>query len=484
MTDHPPPGPPNPRPSGAPPPRPDDLFGESTELERKLGPLEVLSIVVSRIIGSGIFRTPGPIMIAVGCVSLFYGAWIIGAVATILAAILYAELVAMMPRSGGPYAFLKAAFPPWWAFLRGWAMFFVSETAAIVAVALVFSHYSNSLYTALVGHAFAPGVETLLALAIIWLHTASNLFGVGFSGLLQDIFSFAKVGALLVIVLASFSTGVNTTNFTTSFWPEGGFWTSLLGVFGALRYAFFAYSGWEGATYVAEEVKNPRRNLPLSLFAGIGGVLVLYLLVNTAYLNQLSVPEIVASGRSIAADAMQRAAGPIGLVLICVAVMMSTFGNVGTQVMVKARTWHAMARDGLFFQRLARIHPGTKTPNAALVAQAMWASVLLLFAAQAENAYETVIDFFSFVSAVFNISTFLAIPALRRKYPDAPRPYRAWGYPFTLWVVVAIYAVFALVTLYDRFLPSLCGIALTLTGLIYYFLVVQPRLRAAGAAGG
>lgn len=452
-------------------------------MERKLGALEVLSIVISRIIGSGIFRTPGPIMVAVGCVSLFYGAWIIGAVATILAAILYAELVAMMPRSGGPYAYLKAAFPPWWAFLRGWAMFFVSESAAIVAVALVFSNYSNSLYTLVAGHPFAPGVEAALALAIIWLHTGSNLFGVGFSGLLQDIFSFAKIGALLAIVLTSFMNGVNTGNFATSFWPEGGFWTSLIGVFGALRYAFFAYSGWEGATYVAEEVKNPRRNLPLSLFAGIGGVLLLYLLVNTAYLNQLNVTEIIASGRSIAADAMQRATGPTGLVLICLAVMMSTFGNVGTQIMVKARSWHAMARDGLFFQRLARVHPRTKTPNAALVAQAAWASVLLLFASQAENAYETVIDFFSFVSAVFNISTFLAIPALRRKYPDVPRPYRAWGYPFTLWTVVAIYAVFALVTLYDRFLPSLCGVGLTLTGLLYYVFVVKPRLQAAKAAG-
>lgn len=468
-------------PPGTPGPRPDDLFGESTELNRKLGPLEVLSIVISRIIGSGIFRTPGPIMIAVGCVSLFYGAWIIGAVATILAAILYAELVAMMPRSGGPYAYLKAAFPPWWAFLRGWAMFFVSETAAIVAVALVFSHYSNSLYEVVFQQPFAPGVEALLALTIIWLHTASNLFGVGFSGLLQDIFSFAKIAALLVIVVASFSTGVNTANFTNGFWPEGGFWTSLVGVFGALRYAFFAYSGWEGATYVAEEVKNPRRNLPLSLFAGIGGVMLLYLLVNTAYLNQLSVPEIIASGRSIAADAMQRASGLTGLVLICLAVMMSTFGNVGTQIMVKARTWHAMARDGMFFTRLGRIHPVTKTPNAALIAQATWASVLLFFASQAENAYETVIDFFSFVSAIFNISTFLVIPVLRKKYPDAPRPYRAWGYPFTLWAVVGIYAVFAMVTLYDRFVPSLCGLGLTLTGLVYYFLVVKPRLQAGGA---
>ncbi len=457
--------------------KPSEIFGEDTELNRRLGFTEVFSIVISRIIGSGIFRTPGPIMIAAGSVSMFYTSWIIGALATILAAVLYAELVAMMPRSGGPYTYLKAAFPPWWAFLRGWAMFFVSETAAIVAVALVFSDYTGSLYQAVTGETLTGLHRLLISLAIIWLHTFSNLFGVGVSGFLQDIFSFSKIGALLIIVAASFAGGFNSSNFTSDFYPEGGFFTSLIGVFGALRYAFFAYSGWEGATYVAEEVKNPRRNLPLSLFAGIAGVLLLYTLVNTAYLNQLSVSEIKISGKSIAADAMSKAAGFTGIIIISAAVMMSTFGNVGTQIMVKARTWHAMARDGMFFSFLGKLNPSTKTPNASLLAQGSWATVLLFAASAAENSYETVIDFFSFVSAVFNISTFLVIPVLRRKYPDAWRPYRAWGYPFTLWTVVAIYAVFAAVTLYDRFLPSLAGILLTLSGLVYYFLVVRKRIQ-------
>jgi amino acid transporter len=454
----------------------EKIFGESTELNRRLGFTEVFSIVISRIIGSGIFRTPGPIMIAAGSVSLFYGSWIIGAIATILAAILYAELVAMIPRSGGPYTYLKAAFPPWWAFLRGWAMFFVSETAAIVAVALVFSDYTNALWQASTGSSLPQEFQVAMSLGIIWLHTGTNLFGVGFSGILQDVFSFAKIAALLVIVISSFSTGIHSENFTNQFWPQGDFMTSLVGVFAALRYAFFAYSGWEGATYVAEEVKNPRRNLPLSLFSGIGAVLILYLLVNTAYLNQLSVSEILVSGKQIAADSMQKAAGFVGIIIISAAVMMSTFGNVGTQIMVKARTWHAMARDGMFFTVLGKLNEKTKTPDNSLIAQGIWASVLLVFSSMAANSYETVIDFFSFTSAVFNISTFLVIPVLRKKYPDAWRPYRAWGYPFTLWIVVGIYVIFAVVTLYDRFIPSISGFILTLSGLFYYFYAVKPRL--------
>jgi amino acid transporter len=448
----------------------DDLFSEETELDRKLGVTEAFSIVIGRIIGSGIFRTPGPIMLLVASVSMFYGVWIVGGIATLLGAFCYAELVAMMPKSGGPYAYLKAAYPPIWTFLRGWAMFFVSETGAIAAVALVFAEYANSLYSLIHGHPFPLAVEILLALFAIWSLTSINCFGVALSGLVQDIFGVVKLIALGAVIFICFSKAGEITHFTTSFWPKEFTWSSMLAFGAALRYGFFAYSGWEGATYVAEEVKNPRKNLPLSIILGIIGVLLLYMAANSAYLYQLPASRI-AESKWVAVEAIDMAIGTAGGVLISLAVMMNTFGNVSTQIMCKARTWYAMARDGLFIGWMAKLHPRYKTPNRALIIQGAWATLLLLVAAFAEHAYETIIDFFSFTSAVFNVSTFAAVWVLRRKFPKVHRPYKTWGYPVTLIVVLLIQGWYMVVTLITALIPSLLGILLTSTGLLYYYRI-------------
>lgn len=460
-----------------------DLFSEATDLKRDLGLLESFSIVIGRIIGSGIFRTPQPIMLAVASVSLFYGVWIIGGIATLLGAFCYAELVAMMPKSGGPYAYLKAAYPPVWTFLRGWAMFFVSETAAIAAVALVFAEYSSSFSKLIAGYEFPRVSIVLIALAIIWILTTVNCFGVLLSGMLQNIFSFIKLLAVGMVISFGFGKMGDWHHFTTPFLPAQFNWDTMLAVGVALRYGFFAYSGWEGATYVAEEVKNPRRNLPLSIILGIAGVALLYLATNTAYLYQLPVEQIKQSAW-VATEAMKAAIGTAGGVFIALAVMLNTFGNVNTQILCKARTWYAMSRDGLFIQSLSKIHGKYKTPNRAMLVQALWASVLLMGAAYAGRAYETMIDFFSFTSSIFNVSTFAAVWILRKKYPDAPRPYRVLGYPVTLIIVLAIQVWFMTVTLITAVIPSLIGILLTSTGLLYYyrkwiFLKIKKILAAA-----
>ena len=447
----------------------EDFFSEETELDRRLGLTEAFSIVISRIIGSGIFRTPAPIMILVGAVSLFYGIWIIGGIATLLGAFLYAELVAMMPKSGGPYAYLKAAYPPVWTFLRGWAMFFVSETASIAAVALVFAEYGNALYALLNnGQHYSHVTEILIALGVIWLMTAINCFGVLLSGVVQNIFGLLKLLALGAIISMGFSKTAHVANFTTSFWPDKFDWSTMLAMGAALRYGFFAYSGWEGPTYIAEEIRNPRRNLPLAMLLGIFGVMLLYLAANTAYIYQLSVPQIQQS-KWVATEAMKAAIGTAGGVMISIAVMLNTFGNVSTQVLVKARTWYAMAKDGLFFGVLAKVHPKYKTPNNALLVQGLWATVLLIGAGFAGSAYEAIIDFFSFSSTVFNIMTFASVWVLRRKFPDAPRPYKTWGYPFTLILVLTIQIWFLITTLITAFIPSILGALLTCSGLLYYY---------------
>lgn len=437
-------------------------------LERALGPREALSLVVGRIIGSGIFRTPGPIMALVLAPGPFFAVWLIAGAMTMLSALCYAELVAMLPRSGGPYAYLKEAYPPWWAFLRGWAMFFVSETASIAAVALVFAQYSAVMWTASGGAAWPRGLETSLAIAGVWLFTWVNARGVQAGGRVQNVLTVLKLGGLVAVAGAGLLLARNAgLDGVAAAPPPVSFWATVAAIGAALRYAFFAFSGWEGATYVAEEVREPERNLPRSILWGIGVVLGIYLLVNLAYLRQLG-PAGMAGSKQVAADAMRAALGAGGAILIAAAVVLSTAGNINAQVMVKARTWHAMARDGLFPSALGRVDARRHTPVGALAGQALWATVLLVAAGLAGRAYETVIDYFAFTSALFNLSTFAAVWVLRRRLPHAARPFRVPGWPVTLIVVLVIQVAFMVVTLVTALLPSLLGLALTGSGLLWY----------------
>jgi amino acid transporter len=443
--------------------------GSGSTLSRALGFREALSLVVGRIIGSGIFRTPGPIMALTGGAALFFGTWVLAGVMTLLSALCYAEMVAMLPRSGGPYAYLKAAYPPWWAFLRGWAMFFVSETATIAAVALVFAEYARALWEAGGGAAWPRGLETSAAAGGVWLLTWINVRGVRAGGRTQNALTVLKLAALAAVAWVGLTAArAAAPDLAQAPLTRPGGWAAVLAVGASLRYAFFAFSGWEGATYVAEEVREPERNLPRSLLWGIAVVMATYLLVNLAYLRQLG-PAGMAASKQVAAESMRVALGPAGAALIAVAVVLSTFGNINAQVLVKARTWHAMSRDGLFPVAFGGVHPRHRTPVGALAAQGAWATVLLIAAGLAGRSYETVIDFFAFTSAVFNLSTFAAVAVLRRRMPDAPRPFRVPGWPWTLGVVLVIQAAFLVVTAITAPLPSLLGALLTLTGLGWYF---------------
>ncbi len=451
-------------------------FGDATEYQRDLGLIEAVSIVIGRIIGSGIFKTPAPIMALVGCTSLFGLVWLLGGIVTIFGAVVYAELSAMMPRSGGPYVYLKMAYHPFWAFLRGWAMFFVSETASIVAVALIFGEYLKALWVIVFGYAFGQVTLYIIALTTIWLLTIVNLFGVQISGRIQTFFGAIKVvaiGGIIGVSFTSWSTG-SFANFSNPLFPDAFTGSTFLAVGAALRYAFFAFSGWEGATYIAEEVKNPRRNLPLSLFVGIAGVMVLYLGANSAYLFQLT-PAQISESQWVATEAMKVALGATGGILISVAVMLNTFGNISTQILCKARAWQSMARDGMFFKKFGELSKKHKTPNNALLGQSLWATVLLTFAVTVANSYETMIDFFSATSTVFNLMVFASIYILRKKYPDVRRPYKAWLYPWSLIIVFVIYATFFVITLMTTLIPSLIGLGLTFTGSIYYYFAIYKR---------
>lgn len=460
----------------------DCIFDEQTEYKRDLGLLESISIVIGRIIGSGIFRTPGPIMALASCTSIFALIWIIGGIVTIFHAVCYAELVAMMPRSGGPYVYLKTAYGPMVAFLRGWAMFFVSETGAIAAVALVFAEYLNEIWKILFNSSYSHITEILIALVIIWVLTAINLFGVLISGVFQNIFSTVKIIAVGIIIGISFTSGGSLGHFADPFLPERFSWSTLLAIGAGLRLSFFAFSGWEGATYIAEEVKNPRKNLPLSLMLGISGVMILFIGTNAAYIYQLPV-KVIAESHGIAAEAMKAAIGGVGGILISIAVMISTFGNVSTQILCKARTWQAMARDDLFFKRLQFLHEKFKTPNNALLAQAVWASIMLIallcvylfLNMRSDTSYEIIIAFFSATGTLFNIMTIYSLVIFRKRYPDVQRPYKAWLYPFSIVIVLLLLIGYLIITLITALVPSLIGLILMSSGLVYYYWKRKKR---------
>ena len=454
-----------------------------TDYKKTLGLNESTSIVISRIIGSGIFRTPAPIMALVGCTSLFGLVWVLGGVITIFGAVVYAELTAMIPKSGGPYVFLKEAYGPYIAFLRGWAMFFVSETASIVAVALVFTEFINAIFEITTGTSFGLFPTFLLSLTTIWILTLINLFGVSLSGKFQVIFGVTKVaavGGIIGITLTGFSTG-DIGHFSDPFWPDSFGWPTILAIGAALRYSFFAFSGWEGATYMAEEVKDPGKTLPLSLFLGISGIMVLYLGANLGYLYQLDV-ETIKQNKWVATKAVQTVLGASGGILISIAVAINAFGNISTQILCKGRAWHAMARDGLFFDNFKKLHPVYATPNNALIGQGVWATALLIGAvlstyyqsgSQGNNTYEIIIDFFSATSAIFNVLTFGSIYILRKKFPNKPRPYKAFFYPWSMIIVLILYTSFLILTMITAFIPSVIGIFLTATGTLYYIRKVK-----------
>ncbi|GIX42771.1 MAG: amino acid transporter [Leptospiraceae bacterium] len=446
--------------------------------KRELGLKESLAIIIGRIIGSGIFKTPAPIMLLSGSIITFFGTWIIGGILTILSAMLYAEMVATFPKSGGPYEYLKKAYHPIVPFLRGWAMFFVSETSSIVIVSIVFSEYLLKVLMILYNINGNFLLEMSFTIMLIWIFTFLNCYGLKFSGWLQNILSLLKIFALFYIFIICFNnqptniaTYINFDDFSLS--------SFFMGIGASLRYAFFAYSGWEGATYVAEEVKNPSKNLPISLFLGIICVIILYLITNLAYLSQLS-PEELANSKFVAADAIQKALGDLAALIICIIIIINTASNVNAQIFTKSRTWHAMARDGLFFSFLKNLNKNS-LPVSSLIFQGFWATVLTLlayssyFLKSSVSIYDRIIDFFSFTSAVFNVLTIIAVLILRKKYPNVYRPYKVrFLYPI-FFIVLSIYGFYSFYTLYTAFYESLIGILLTLTGLIYWYFIIDKN---------
>ncbi len=441
------------------------------EFKRALGLLDSTMIVVGSMIGSGIFIVSADIARSVGSPGYLLLVWAVTGVMTVIAALSYGELAGMMPQAGGQYVYLREAYNPLIGFLYGWTFFLVIQTGTIAAVGVAFAKFTavlipwfgeqNVLFS-LAGVTLTG--SRLLAILSILVLTAVNMRGVQEGKVVQNVFTFAKTAALLGLILVAFLFGRNAAaihaNFselwsaahatvrsdgTLSLLPLGGL--ALVGMFGAAMVgSLFSSDAWNNITFTAGEVVNPKRTIPLSLVLGTGLVITLYLLANVGYLMVLPLagtPQAAdVAGRGIqfaVSDRVGTAAasaifGDGAAVFMALLIMVSTFGCNNGLILAGARVTYAMAKDGLFFRKVGTLN-ARAVPGVALVVQGVWASLLCL-----TGTYSNLLDYVMFAVLIFYVLTVAGIIILRRKRPDAERPYRAIGYPYipVLYILMAV----------------------------------------------
>ena len=478
---------------------------------RGLGLLDSTMIVAGSMIGSGIFIVSADISRQVGSPGWLLVVWLITGFLTVVGALSYGELAAMMPKAGGMYVYLKEAYSPLWGFLYGWTHFLVIHTATVAAVAVAFARFSGVLFPQIsetnylvepvrIGassYAISLSTAQLVGIVMILLLTWMNTRGLNLGRLVQNVFTFAKTGSLIALIVLGIVVGL-------MFYPEiaaanfGDLWTVrgdlqdvghgltaattfglFIGICVAQTNSLFSADAWHNVTFTAGEVKDPRRNLPLSLLLGAGGVIVLYLLANVAYLTTLTFEDI----QNVPADRVGSAAAQVifprfGAALMAVAIMISTFGCNNGLIFAGPRAYYAMARDGLFFKAAGRLNK-FHVPAWAIVIQGIWAAFYVLprtvrtgadGTVSYGNLYGDLLTYVISAALIFYILAIASVFVLRSKQPNAERPYKAFGYP----ILPALYCVGAAVILVVLFIfqttATWPGLVIVLTGVPVYFI--------------
>jgi len=446
-----------------------------TDDSKKLSLLDSTAIIAGSMIGSGIFIVSAEIARKVETPGMLLMAWIITAVMTIFAALSYGELAASMPKAGGQYVYLREAFGPMSGFLYGWTLFAVIQTGTIAAVAVAFAKFTGVFFPGIsAGHflvtigSFHITTQQALAVTLIVFLSFYNFREIKSGAFLQNIFTITKIAALLLLIVLGFYFGWKgmgqVSNFTPA-WPDVISITTL-GVFGAaMTGSLFSADAWNNITFTAGEVRNPKRNLPLSLLLGTGSVLLIYILANIVYIYILPIGKIqTAENDRVGTLLMETILGDKGKFFMAAMIMVSTFGCLNGCILSAARVYYAMAKDGLFFRKAARLNKNN-SPAWSLTMQCIW-SCLLCFS----GTYGDLLNYIMFAVMIFYILTISGVFVLRKKRPDMERPYKAFGYP----VIPAIYIILAsLVTLnmliyQTRF--SLYGLFIILLGIPVYMV--------------
>jgi APA family basic amino acid/polyamine antiporter len=493
---------------------------DAPKMVQSLGLFSATAIVAGSMIGSGIFLVDADIARLTDSPALLLGAWVVTAVMTMIGALSYGELAAMMPKAGGQYVYLRESLGPLWGFLYGWTLFLVIQTGTIAAVCVAFGKFLGVFFPTVstthwlwhIAHVPAVrigpmvlgnmeiGVNTanLVGVSIVILLAVVNVFGVKLGALIQNVFTSAKALSLAALVVLAFTMGRNATawdaNFgagLSQFWKNAN-WSSLhpvqVGVGGPIVLvnalvilavvqvgSLFSADAWNNITFTAGEVKNPRRNIPLSLIFGVGFVLTVYLLASLAYLLLLPMhgdphgTTALARGLQYASEdrvgtaALEVMFHSAGAYMMAAAILVSTFGCANGMSLAGARVYYAMSQDGLFFKSVGKLHPRYRTPVAGLLVQAAWTAVLCL-----SGSYSQLLDYIIFAVLVFYILTIAGLFVLRFTQPDTPRPYKALGYPIlpAIYIVMAIWICIVLL----RYKPQYTwpGLVLVLLGIPVY----------------
>jgi basic amino acid/polyamine antiporter, APA family len=469
------------------------------KLERTLGLSSTISLVAGGIIGSAIFMKPALMASQLGSPLLLLAVWIIGGGITFLGALTNAEAAAMIPETGGQYIFFQKMFGDFVAFLYGWSAFAVFNTAGNASIAYVFSIYTEYFVhlprlpkeTEQLFYLYLPGIGKifplenmgvkLMTIGLVWFLTMINFRSTNSGDRVQIIFSVLKISAMLFLVFGIFLFGNGSFAHFAQRSPHGGV-TLLLAIVTATSGAFWGYEGWNNITFMAGEIKNPQRNIPLGLLLGLFVVIVLYSLLNLAYVYALPI-DAIASSSFVGSDAASSAFGFGAGALIALLVMVSTFGATNGNVLATARVTFAMAQEKRFFESIGRVHPKFKTPGNALLLHGVWTSLLIL-----SGSFDMLTDMLIFVTWFFYGLSALGVMVLRKKMPDTHRPYKTWGYPFVPIAFVSISFTFLILTLYNDIsnylngvtplVNSLFGLVLTAIGIPLYFYFKRKETKA------
>ncbi len=447
----------------------------ASDLPRVLGLTDSILLVAGIVIGSGIFLTTGIMAADLPSPALLLLVWAAGGALSLAGALAYAELGAMMPHAGGQYVYLREAYGDLAAFLFGWLTLLVYQSGSIAAVSVGFAEYLGYFFPGLgtghelialpvAGWIWRVSMGQCTAAAATLLLTGVNILGVREGASLGNVLTAIKVGALAAFVIFGFTVSAPSAAAAPHA-PVPPL--SLAGVFTGLGIAIvavlWAYDGWSNICFSAGEIRNPSRNIPLALLLGTGLVTLLYIAINAAYLRALSVEQMAGVTR-IAERAASTLWGSRSASLIAAAVMVSSLGCVNGMVLTGARVYYAMARDKLFFPGLARVHPRFLTPAAALLAQGVWAMVLTV-----SGTYDQLYTYVVFVALIMYAASAASVFALRRSRPDAPRPYRAWGYPVLPALYIAGLCLIIGNTIYTRPVESAAGLAFIAAGVPVFF---------------
>jgi basic amino acid/polyamine antiporter, APA family len=451
-----------------------------TSLERRLGPLDAAAIVVSNVIGGGIFFVPILVAQLTGDARAMLLAWAIGGAFAFMGAMAYAELAALRPKSGGEYVYLREAFGPMAAFLTGWTSFVAGFSGAIAASAVALAEYVGRFVPA-AGDAtpllsfplpmlqVAVSRRTLVALAAIAVVTAVHVRGLGPGRVVQNALGGSKVAALTAFIVLGFALGRgDAAPAVAAGRPSApGFLLALIPI-------MFTYSGWNAAVYVAEEVRAPGRNVPLALGLGTLAVIAIYLALNGLYLYAMPLADLAATpGARLIDTVAERLFGFVAANLVAAFTVVSIAASVSAMVIAGPRVYFAMARDGLFPAAARRISARSHVPAVAIVAQSLWSAVLVVCGTLAQ-----LVSYTGFALVLFSGIAVASLFVLRRREPDAPRPFRAWGYPWAPGVFVVACAVMVVNELWRNPAASAAGVAIIAAGVPVYFWMQRPTSSA------